>query len=162
MPRWIAILRLGNNAVCFSPSPFSGVELVHPADIFYVDHYRPANQPNALPALHKTISVRSCLVCSVFLACRFRVRRLTILGAFPACFPLFSCCLLQVNIGDVMRAACLDMRARDVELGVASMDTFTPIVLELLTREWFLAFVCFAWEILPPGLPIAYVRAQDM
>lgn len=31
--------------------------------------------------------------------------------------------------------ACLAKRARDVELGMASMDTFTPIVLELSSRE---------------------------
>lgn len=35
-----------------------------------------------------------------------------------------------------MREACLDKRARDVELRKASMDTFTPVVLELLAREF--------------------------
>lgn len=49
-----------------------------------------------------------------------------------------------------MRMACLDKRARDVERGTASMDTFTPIVLELLARE-FLLFACCCC---PPLFPL--------
>lgn len=48
---------------------------------------------------------------------------------------------MQVNIGDDMRAACLELRARDAALGAASMHTFTPIVLELLAREFVCSFV---------------------
>lgn len=51
--------------------------------------------------------------------------------------------LLKVNIGDDMRVACLEMRARDAELGTASMDTFTPVVLELLSRECVLSLLFF-------------------
>lgn len=99
---------------------------------------------------------------------------------FPPRLPPFSSScpvafLLQVNIGDWMRAACLNMRARDVEVGTASMNTFTPVVLELLTREWLpslllrvcpekqklaAAFSAFFWKYYmstppPPVLPKA-------
>ncbi|CBJ27308.1 regulator of G protein [Ectocarpus siliculosus] len=40
---------------------------------------------------------------------------------------------LEVNIGDDMRKDCVARRARDVELARASLDTFTPVVLELLS-----------------------------
>ncbi|CAM9841645.1 unnamed protein product [Ectocarpus sp. 6 AP-2014] len=40
---------------------------------------------------------------------------------------------LEVNIGDDMRKDCVAKRARDVELERASLDTFTPVVLELLS-----------------------------
>ncbi|CAN0559008.1 unnamed protein product [Ectocarpus sp. 12 AP-2014] len=40
---------------------------------------------------------------------------------------------LEVNIGDDMRKDCVAKRARDVELARASLNTFTPVVLELLT-----------------------------
>ncbi|CAN0239606.1 unnamed protein product, partial [Scytosiphon promiscuus] len=39
----------------------------------------------------------------------------------------------EVNIGHGMRLACLARRARDEKLARASLDTFTPIVLELLS-----------------------------